>query len=87
MLARKASAAVNRDSVGGWLYRVAYHVALATKGATDRRRARERQGEVPHPEVLSFRNLSTSSGLVALSHSVSIMVGPPLRGHRSGGTS
>jgi RNA polymerase sigma factor (sigma-70 family) len=51
VLARKARAVVKRDSVGGWLYRVAYHVALAAKGAIDRRRVRERQIEMPHPEV------------------------------------
>src|SRR5262249_52314296 len=51
LLARKATAVVKRDSVGGWLYRVAYHVALEARAVVDRRRARERQVEdMPHPE-------------------------------------
>src|SRR6516225_1918293 len=40
LLARKATAVVKRDSVGGWLYRVAYHIALEARAVVDRRRAR-----------------------------------------------
>src|SRR5437764_1345150 len=52
VLARKAGPVVKRTSVGGWLYRVTYHVALEARSAVERRRARERQvAEMPHPEV------------------------------------
>jgi RNA polymerase sigma factor (sigma-70 family) len=51
VLARKA-AAVRRESLGNWLYTVAYHAALEARAAAARRRARERQVEtMPHPEV------------------------------------
>jgi RNA polymerase sigma factor (sigma-70 family) len=51
ILARKA-AGVRRESLGSWLYTVAYHAALEAR-TTSRRRAIERQvGEMPHPEVL-----------------------------------
>jgi RNA polymerase sigma factor (sigma-70 family) len=52
VLARKAAAVANRDSVGCYLYAVAYHTALEAARANARRRARERQvDEMPHPEV------------------------------------
>lgn len=52
LLARKAASVVKRDSVGGWLYKVAYHIALEARAAGDRRRGRERQvEEMPHPAV------------------------------------
>ncbi len=52
VLARKAASVVRRDSVGCWLYAVAYHTALEAAQAAARRRARERQvGDMPHPEV------------------------------------
>jgi RNA polymerase sigma factor (sigma-70 family) len=52
VLARKAAAVVRRESVGCWLYAVAYHTALAAARANARRRARERQvQEMPHREV------------------------------------
>jgi RND family efflux transporter MFP subunit len=41
ILARKASAVVKRDSVGSYLYAVAYHTALEAARAIARRRARE----------------------------------------------
>jgi RNA polymerase sigma factor (sigma-70 family) len=51
-LARKASSVVNRDSAGGWLYRVGYRVALEARAARDRRRAREKQvDDMPHPLI------------------------------------
>jgi RNA polymerase sigma factor (sigma-70 family) len=52
VLARKAASVVRRDSVGCYLYRVAYRTALEARAANARRRARERpMNEVPHPEV------------------------------------
>ena len=52
VLTRKAGSVVKRNSVGGWLYRVAYHIALEARAAAERRRARERQvDQMPHPEV------------------------------------
>jgi RNA polymerase sigma factor (sigma-70 family) len=52
VLARKAAAVARRDSVGCYLYAVAYHTALEAARANARRRARERQVEdMPHPEV------------------------------------
>jgi RNA polymerase sigma factor (sigma-70 family) len=51
VLAKKA-AAVRRESLGGWLYTVAYRAALEARAAAARRSARERQVEdMPHPEV------------------------------------
>jgi RNA polymerase sigma factor (sigma-70 family) len=50
VLALKA-ASVRRESLGAWLYTVAYHAALQAQAAV-RRRAPERQvEEMPHPEV------------------------------------
>src|SRR5262245_63750080 len=43
VLARKARSVVKRDSVGGWLYRVAYRIALQARIVSAQRRARERQ--------------------------------------------
>ncbi|HEY7153148.1 MAG TPA: sigma factor, partial [Gemmataceae bacterium] len=52
VLARKASA-VKRESVGSWLYAVAYRTALEARAVNARRRRRERQVEdMPHPEVM-----------------------------------
>jgi RNA polymerase sigma factor (sigma-70 family) len=49
---RKAASIAARESVGGWLYRVAYRTALEARAKRGRRRARERQvDDVPHPEV------------------------------------
>jgi RNA polymerase sigma factor (sigma-70 family) len=41
VLARRAGALGRRQSVGGWLYRVAYHLALRARAAGSRRRERE----------------------------------------------
>src|SRR5438105_5846431 len=50
VLARKAASVARRDSVGCYLYAVAYHIALAAARANARRRARERQvTDMPHP--------------------------------------
>ncbi len=52
VLARKAAAVVRRESVGSWLYAVAYRTALEARTAGARRRAREKQVEnMPHPVV------------------------------------
>ncbi len=42
VLVRKAKAIGRRESVGGWLYRVAYRVALRAKLLADKRTARQR---------------------------------------------
>ncbi len=50
VLARKASSVVKRESLGCWLYQVAYHTALEAREGNARRRARERpMRDVPHP--------------------------------------
>jgi RNA polymerase sigma factor (sigma-70 family) len=43
VLARRASTLRGRTSAAGWLYRVAYHLALKVRTAATRRRTRERQ--------------------------------------------
>src|SRR5262249_24556093 len=49
---RKARSVVKRESVGGWLYRVAYRIALQARIVSARRRAREKQvEEMPEPEA------------------------------------
>jgi RNA polymerase sigma factor (sigma-70 family) len=53
LLARKAASLADGDSVGAWLYGVAYRTALEARACNARRRVRERQVEVlPHPAVL-----------------------------------
>src|SRR5579885_2674964 len=50
VLARKAASVVKRESLGCWLYQVAYHTALEAREGNARRRARERpMRDVPHP--------------------------------------
>jgi RNA polymerase sigma factor (sigma-70 family) len=52
VLARKA-ATVKRESVGSWLYAVAYRTALEAREVNIRRRACERQvPDMPHPQVM-----------------------------------
>jgi len=52
ILARKAESVLKRESVGSWLYRVAYHTALEARDRNLRRRRHERQVEdMPHPTV------------------------------------
>lgn len=52
VLARKA-ATVKRESVGSWLYAVAYRTSLEARAVNARRRTRERQvQDMPHPKVL-----------------------------------
>jgi RNA polymerase sigma factor (sigma-70 family) len=52
VLARKAASVVKRESLGSWLYQVAYRTALEASAANARRRAKERpMPEVPHPQV------------------------------------
>jgi RNA polymerase sigma factor (sigma-70 family) len=43
VLVRKAASFLSRQTVGDWLYGVAYHVALKARAAALRRRAKERQ--------------------------------------------
>ena len=52
LLVRKAGSVLKRESVGSWLYGVAYRTSLAARTARLRRRARERQVDsMPHPAV------------------------------------
>jgi RNA polymerase sigma factor (sigma-70 family) len=52
VLARRATTVVKRESVGSFLYGVAYRTALEAKAINARRRSREKQVEVmPQPEV------------------------------------
>jgi RNA polymerase sigma factor (sigma-70 family) len=43
VLAHKAAAISRRDSIGGWLYQVAYHLALKAKASAAARQRREQQ--------------------------------------------
>ncbi len=53
VLARRAAAVVKRESVGSFLYGVAYRVAMEAKARSDRRRRHEKQVEqMPHPQIL-----------------------------------
>jgi RNA polymerase sigma factor (sigma-70 family) len=52
VLARRATSVAKRESVGSFLYGVAYRTALDAKAINARRRSREKQVEdMPHPEV------------------------------------
>src|SRR5262245_55728521 len=52
VLARKAAAIASRELLAGWLYGVAYNIALKANAANARRRARERQvTAMPEPEA------------------------------------
>ena len=51
VLARKAGAVRNRESLGSWLYGVALRVAARARTGLNRRRARERQAEDGHDEI------------------------------------
>jgi RNA polymerase sigma factor (sigma-70 family) len=52
VLAKRAASLVVGESLGCWLYRVAYQTALRAGAAVGRRRARERpMSDVPHPEA------------------------------------
>ncbi|HTU19088.1 MAG TPA: RNA polymerase sigma factor [Gemmataceae bacterium] len=52
VLARKAGAVVKRESVGSFLYGVAYRIAHEAKSLNDRRRSREKQlDNMPHPAI------------------------------------
>jgi RNA polymerase sigma factor (sigma-70 family) len=52
VLARKAASVVKRESIGSWLYGVAYRTALEARALQAQRRSRERpMNDMPHPEV------------------------------------
>ncbi len=52
VLARKGASVVQRESIGCWLYQVAYHTALEAREAIGRRRTRERvMYEMPERET------------------------------------
>jgi RNA polymerase sigma factor (sigma-70 family) len=52
VLARKAAVVVPRESVGNWLYGVAYRTARRAKAASARHYAREKQvKDMPHPAI------------------------------------
>jgi RNA polymerase sigma factor (sigma-70 family) len=54
ILAQKAQSVINRQAVGGWLYTVAFRIALQAKAANACRRHKERQvKELPHPAVVA----------------------------------
>jgi RNA polymerase sigma factor (sigma-70 family) len=50
VLARKAAAIAKRESVGSWLYGVAYRLAHKAKAERDRRRWQERRAETTPPD-------------------------------------
>lgn len=50
VLARRASSVCKKEAVGSWLYGVAYRTALSQRRAAQRRRRREKQGQVREPE-------------------------------------
>src|SRR5262249_6874600 len=53
VLARRARSVLKRESVGSWLYGVAYRIALQARVVRARRRAREKQGaEMPQSVVM-----------------------------------
>jgi RNA polymerase sigma factor (sigma-70 family) len=63
-LARKASALRNQDSVAGWVYRVAYRLALRARARVGRRQAADRavlQGR-PHEESAAADPLDEVTG-------------------------
>src|SRR5262249_48236074 len=47
VLAQKAGSIQQQESVGAWLYRVAYHVAVKAQAGAARRRAHERKTDPP----------------------------------------
>jgi RNA polymerase sigma factor (sigma-70 family) len=52
VLARRAGSVVRGESLGCWLHRVAFRVAMEARAANARRRAREKSmTAAPHPEV------------------------------------
>ena len=64
VLARKATSVVPRDSVGRWLYGVAYRTGLAARVKTARRTAKEKQGFrlCPIPRPQAGRELAGGAG-------------------------
>jgi RNA polymerase sigma factor (sigma-70 family) len=53
VLARKAGSIRGERSLGGWLHRVAFHIALRAKAGSQRRQAVEKQVELMRPSALA----------------------------------
>jgi RNA polymerase sigma-70 factor (ECF subfamily) len=51
VLIRKGSSLLSRQTVGNWLYGVAYHTALKARAAGWKRRTKERQAAMSRPET------------------------------------
>lgn len=51
VLIRKGPSLLSRQTLGNWLYGVAYHTALKARAAGWKRRAKERQAAMSRPEV------------------------------------
>src|SRR5262245_43311931 len=52
VLARKARSIRNQTSLGSWLYRVAYHIAINARARVAKQRAREREvAHMPRAEL------------------------------------
>jgi len=65
VLARKAAALRGRESAAGWLYRVAYHLALKARASACRRQTHERQAAVKaNPDPLDDIRLSEAQALL-----------------------
>jgi RNA polymerase sigma factor (sigma-70 family) len=64
-LAKKAGSIHRRESVGSWLYRVAYHLSQKARVSAARRRAREQRAEVmPSPDPLLDMSLRELRGVL-----------------------
>ena len=62
-LARRASALSRRESVGGWLYRVAYRIALRARADAARRTARQRAAALRTEHVVDAAKEAASREL------------------------
>ena len=65
LLVRKASSIANRQVVGSWVYRVAYHAALRARARSARRQAREtRLTEMSKADLFPETNLGEVNALL-----------------------